>query len=136
MKTISEAALKKAVRGVLAERSKHPLAFRPDRQQRATLQKRRREAEKMLAAFFDQAGFDIAKFRALQERRGTKLERMVAKHKADALRLASRQKNTLRSSIVAQGKALAELASRNDFFPHPWFSLDTPFFIGGTSAVH
>src|SRR6266851_3311855 len=136
MKTISEAALKKAIRGVQAERSKHPLAFRPDRQQRATLQKRRREAEKMLTGFLEQAGFDITKFRALQERRGAELERMVAKHKADALRLASRRKDTLRSSIVAQSKALGDLISRNDFFPHPSFSLDTPFFIGGTPAVH
>jgi len=136
MKTISEAALKKAIRVMQAERSKHPLTFQPDRQQRATLQKGRRETEKMLTAFLEQSGFDIAKFRALQERRGAEFERMVAKHKADALRLASPRKDTLRSNIVAQSKALGDLISRNDFFPHPSFSLDTPFFIGGTPAVH
>src|SRR5262249_7708121 len=80
MKKISEAALKKAILAVEAERSKHPPAFRPDRQQRATLQKSRREAEKMVAAFLKQAGFDMTKFQALQEQRGAELERMVAKH--------------------------------------------------------
>ena len=130
MKRISEAALKKAILAVEAKRSKHPPAFRPDRQQRATLQKSRREAEKMVAAFLKQAGFDMTKFQALQEQRGAELERMVAKHKADALQLASQQKDTLRSSIVAQSKALRELASRDDFFPYPSFSLPEPFLIG------
>jgi membrane peptidoglycan carboxypeptidase len=42
MKKISEAALKKAIVAVEAERLKSPPPFRPDRAQRASLQKGRR----------------------------------------------------------------------------------------------
>src|SRR5205807_1697804 len=31
--------------------------------------------------------------------------------------------------IASQSKALADLTSRSDFFPHPSFNLDTPFLI-------
>jgi hypothetical protein len=135
MKKISTAELKKAILAVEAERSKHPAKFRPDRTQRATLQKNRRESEKMLAGLLKQGGLDLKKFEALQVQRGAELERMVAKHKTDTLRLASRQKDTLFSSIAAQIKALGDLASRSDFFPNPSFNLDTPFFIGSMSGI-
>jgi hypothetical protein len=129
MKKISEPALKKAILAVEAERSKHPGAFRPDRVQRATLQKSRGALEKMVSGFLREAGLDIKRLQALQEQRSAELERMVAKHKADALRRASRQKDTLQSSMVGQGKALRDLASRTDFFPLPTFILDKPFLI-------
>src|SRR5262245_39297580 len=129
MKKISEASLKKAILAEEAEGLKNPPTFRPDRAQRATLQKSRRALDKMVSGFLRDAGLDIKKFQALQEERSVELERMVAKHKADALRRASRQKDTLQSSIVEQTKALRDLASRKDFFPYPAFTLDKPFLI-------
>jgi hypothetical protein len=129
MKKISEAALKKAILAVEAERLKNPPAFRPDHAQQATLQKSRRALDKMVSGFLSDAGLDIRKFQALQEQRSVELERMVAKHKADALRRASRQKDTLQSRVLEQTKALRDLASRKDFFPYPTFTLDKPFLI-------
>ena len=129
MKKISTTELKRAILAVEAERLKHPVAFRPDRAQRATLQKSRRASEKLVTGFLREAGLDIKKLQALQEKRSVELERMVAKQKAEALRRASRQKDTLHSSIVQQSKALRDLASKSDFFPHPTFTLDTPFLI-------
>jgi hypothetical protein len=129
MKKISTAELKKAILAVEAERAKHPAPFRPDRAQRATLQKSRQASDKMVSGFLKEAGLDLKKFQALHEQRSVELERMVAQHKADALRLAKQRKDTLHSSIVAQSKALADLTARSDFFPYPTFTLDTPFLI-------
>lgn len=129
MKKISKSELKKAILAVEAERAKHPAAFRPDRAQHAKLQKSRRASEKMVSAVLRKAGLDLKKFQALQEQRNVDLEGMVAKHKTEALRRASRQRDTLHSSISEQSKALRDLASRNDFFPYPTFSLDTPYLI-------
>jgi hypothetical protein len=129
MKEISTAELKKAIVAVETERLKHPATFRPDRAQRAALQKSRKESEKAVSAFLRKAGLDLKGFQALQERRSAELERMVAKHKADAIKLAASRKGTLYSSIAAQSKALGDLASRSDFFPYPSFTLDTPFLI-------
>ena len=129
MMKISKAELKKAILAVEAARLQHPAMFRPDRAQRATLQKSRRASEKMVSGFLREAGLDLRKFQAQQEQRSVELERMVAKHKTEALRRASQQKDTLHSSIVEQSKTLRDLASRNDFFPYPTFSLDTPFLI-------
>ena len=129
MKEISTAELKKAIVAVETERLKHPATFRPDRAQRAALQKSRKESEKAVSAFLRKAGLDLKGFQALQERRSAELERMVAKHKADAIKLAASRKGTLYSSIAAQSRALGDLASRSDFFPYPSFTLDTPFLI-------
>ena len=129
MKKISTAELKKAILAVEAERAKHPARFRPDRAQRATLNKRRQASDKMASGFLKEAGLDLKKFQALQEQRSVELERMVAQHKTDALRLAKQRKDTLHSSIAAQSKALADLGARSDFFPYPTFTLDTPFLI-------
>ena len=129
MKKISTAELKKAILAVEAERAKHPVPFRPDRAQRAALQKSRQVSDKMVSGFLKEAGLDLKKFQALQEQRSVELERMVAQHKADALRLAKQRKGTLHSSIVAQSKALRDLGARSDFFPYPTFTLDTPFLI-------
>ena len=126
MKKISKAELKKAILAVEAERLKHPATFRPDRAQRALLQKGRKASEKMVSAFLRKAGLDMKQFRALQQQRSVELERMVAKHKAEALRRAAQQKDTLYSSIAAQSAALRDVASRKDFFT---FTLDTPFLI-------
>jgi hypothetical protein len=129
MKKISTAELKKAILAVEAERVKHPAAFRPDRAQRAALQKTRQASDKMVSGFLKEAGLDLKQFQALQEKRGAELERMVAQHKKDALLLAAQRKDTLYSSIAAQTKALGDLASRGDFFPYPTFTLDKPFLI-------
>lgn len=129
MKKISTAELKKAILAVEAERLKHPAPFRPDRAQRATLQKGRQASGKMVSGFLKEAGLDLKKLQTLQEQRSAELERMVAQHKADALRLAKQRKGTLHSSIVAQSKALGDLGARSDFFPYPTFTLDTPFLI-------
>lgn len=126
---ISTAELKKAILAVEAERLKHPAKFRPDRAQRAALQKSRRESEKTVSAFLRKAGLDLKEFQALQEKRSAELERLVAKHKADAIKLASRRKDTLYSSIAAQSKALSDVAAKTGFFPNPSFTLDTPFLI-------
>jgi len=129
MKTISTAELKKAILAVEAERLKHPAPFRPDRAQRATLQKSRRASDKMVTGFLKEAGLDLKKFQALQEQRSVELERMVAKQKTDALRHAAQRKGTLYSSVAAQSKALGDLSARSDFFPYPTFTLATPFLI-------
>jgi hypothetical protein len=99
MKKISAAELKKAILAVEAERLKHAASFRPDRAQRATLQKSRRASEKIVSGFLKEAGLDLKKFQALQEQRSAELERMVAQHKKEALRLAAHRKQTLYSSI-------------------------------------
>lgn len=129
MKNISTAELKKAILAAEAEQAKHPAPFRPDRAQRAALKKKSQASDKMVSAFLKEAGLDLKKFQALQEQRGAELERMVAQHKADALKLASQRKGTRFSSIAAQSKALGDLAARSDFFPYPTFTLDTPFLI-------
>jgi hypothetical protein len=129
MKRISTAELKKSILALEAERAKHPAPFRPDRAQRATLQKSRQASDKMVSGFLKEAGLDMKKFQKLQEQRSTELERMVAQHKVDALRLAKQRKGTRFSSIAAQSKALGALAARSDFFPYPTFTLDTPFLI-------
>lgn len=89
----------------------------------------------MLSSFLREAGLDLEKFQALQEQRSMELEGVVAKHKTEALRRASQQKDTLYSSIGEQSKALRDLVSRNDFFPNPSFSLDTPFLIGSIPLI-
>lgn len=129
MKKLSAAELKKAILAVEAERSKYPAEFRPDRAQRASLRKSRQASEKMVSGFLKQAGLDLGKLRTLREQRSAELERMVAQHKKQALRLASQRKDTLYSSVAARSKALRDLAAREDFFPHPTFTLDTPFLI-------
>lgn len=126
---ISTAELKKAILAVEAERLKHPARFRPDRAQRATLKKSRQASEKAVSAFLSKAGLDLKEFRTLQEKRSAELERMVARHKADAIKVASRRKDTLYSSIAAQSKALSDVAAKTGFFPNPSFNLDTPFLI-------
>jgi hypothetical protein len=127
MKKISKAELKKAILAVEAERSKHPVAFRPDPAQHPRLDKSRRASEEMVSGFLREAGLDMAKFQALQEQRSAQLERMVAKHKTDALRRAARQKDALQSSVLGQSEAFQSL---DDFI-----SLDTPFLIWTTPLL-
>ena len=135
MKTISKAAIKKAILAVEAERLKHPVVFRPDPAKNPRLLSARRTSEKMFARFLREGGLDIQKFEALQAQRSKELQRIVAKHKTDALQRASRQKDTLHSSIVEQSRALRDLAAKADFFPNPSFSLDTPFLIWTTPLM-
>lgn len=129
MRGPSKAELKKAILAVEAERLKHPIDFRPSAAQQRTLQKRRAASDRMVSEFLEKAGFDLAKFEALQQQREAELERMLARDKEDALRQASRRQDTLHSSIARQSETLRDLAARDDFFPYPSFSLDTPFLI-------
>lgn len=135
MKKIPKAEIKKAILAVEAERLKHPVVFRPDYAKYPTLRSSRRASEKMVSEFLREAGLDTKKFEALQRQRSGELQRIVDKHKTDALQRASRQKDTLHSSILAQSRALRSLASKGDFFPHPSFSLDTPFLIWSTPLL-
>jgi hypothetical protein len=134
MKKISKAEIKKAILAMEAERLKHPVEFRPNPQQHRRLDKNRREYEKMMLGFLSEAGLDMEKLRALQEQHGVELDRLVAKHKTDALRRASR-KNTPHSSILAQSEALGDVASRDDVFLYPSFTLDTPLLIWPTPLL-
>lgn len=128
-RTISTTQLEEAILAVEAERVERPPQARPDPARRARLDRGRRASEEMLSGFLRDAGLDLTKFQALQEQRGVELEQMVAEHKAAALQRAAEQKDTLYSSIAEQSRALRDLASRPDFFPHPSFTLDTPFLI-------
>jgi hypothetical protein len=132
---ISTEELKKAILAVEAERLKHPARFRPDRAQRATLLKRRKESEKAYSAFLTKAGLDLKKFGALQQKRSAELERMVAKHKADSLKVAAARKDTLDSSIAAQSKALSRLTVEGGFQLFQSFTLDTPFLIWSNPLI-
>ncbi len=132
---VSTAELKKAILAVQAERLKHPARFRPDRAQRSALQKGRRESEKTISALLKKAGLDLEQFQSLQEKQGAELERMVAKHKADAIKLASRRKNTVASSIAAQSKALNRVRIQGGFQIFPSFTLDTPFLIWSNPLI-
>lgn len=132
MKSISEAALKRAIVAVESERLKHPVDLRPDRAQQALIRDGRRTSDKMVSGFLRHAGMDLKSFQVVQEQRGAVMERIVARQKADAVRRAAGKKDTVHSSIVAQSKALHDLAAQGDFFPHPSFSLDKPFLIWTT----
>jgi hypothetical protein len=129
MATISNAAIKKAILAVEAERQKHPAPPRPDRAELAALKKNRLASSSMLSACLTKAGLDLKRFAALQEEHGAALDRIVARQKADALALAAQHKGTLQSSIVAQSTALRDLTARPEFFPFPSFNLAAPFGI-------
>jgi hypothetical protein len=134
---LSKAQLQKtiaAVQRVQRERSQHPAAFRPDHRQRAKLNKSRAASEKMLAAFFQQAGLNLQEFEALQQRRDSDLAGMVEQHKADALQRAAGATDTFYSSVRAQIQAWQDL-SPYDFFPYPTFTLDTPEWIGSATPL-
>jgi hypothetical protein len=81
MKKISAAELKKAILAVETERLKHPATFRPDRVQRAALQKSRQASDKMVSGLLKKTGLDLKQFQALHEKRSTELNRMVAQQK-------------------------------------------------------
>ncbi len=135
MRTISNAALKKAIIAVEAERAKQPAALMPGRAELSGLRKSRQASDKVVAGLMKKAGLDPKALQALQEERSGALERLVAKQKSDALRRVARQKDTLHSSIVVQSKALRALAAQGDFFPNPSFNLDTPFLIWTTPSL-
>jgi hypothetical protein len=135
MKTVSKADLRKAIVAAEASQGKHPIAARPSAAQQTRLQKTRRASEELASKLLQDAGFDLTKLGAQHDRREAELERMVARHKADAARLASRARRAPRTSIARRSDVLGELASRGDFFPHPTFTLDTPFLIWSTPLL-
>jgi hypothetical protein len=106
MKNISKAEIKKAILVVEAERLKHLEVFRPDSAKYPKLLSNRRALEKIVRGSLREAGLDMKKFEALQGQRSIELERIAAKHKADAVERASRQKDILHSAILEQSKAL------------------------------
>ncbi len=126
---ISKAELKKAILAVEAERLKHPVVFRLNSAQYPKLLSSRRAKEKLVSEFLREAGLDTKKFEALEEQQSAEQERIIDKHKADALKRASRQNDTLHSTILEQSKALQGLTAPGDFFPNPAFSLDKPFLV-------
>jgi hypothetical protein len=126
---ISEAALRKAILAVEAERSANPLAFQPDRAQRALLEQGRRKFDGMVDAFLKDAGLDRRRFQTLQEKLHADLERMVAQHKAKALRQAAKHRKSLRSVVMSLGSGLRNFATANDSLPFQVFWLDKPFLI-------
>lgn len=129
MTKVSEADLKKRILAVEADRLKNPLELRPDRAARSKLEKGRAVAGKMMERWMTGAGFDIDKLRSTHEARETELERLVEAHKRDALRQAAKLRNKLHPGVAGQVKAFSDLAKKQDFFPHPTFTLSTPFLI-------
>jgi hypothetical protein len=130
MKKISVSELKKTILAAEAERLKIRLPFRPEG---AKLDRTRKAAERMTSRWMKGSGLDLDKLQALHEQRDTELQRLAATHKKEGLRLVARRKNKL--EITAQGKALSDLAGKTDFFPNPFFSLDTPFLIWSTPLL-
>lgn len=135
MKKFSTEEIKKAILAVEEQRLKHPPAFQPDYDKNPRLLAGRRESEKMVYEFLTEAGLEIPEFESLQAQREIELEKVVAGHKAEALRLAEERKDTLHSSILEQSRALRDLSLRGNFFPYPSFSLDTPFLIWSTPLL-
>jgi hypothetical protein len=135
VKKFSTAEFKKAILAVEADRLKHPAAFRPSPAQRVALNKNRRASEKMLHGLLKKAGLDLEAFQALQQQRTRELERLVAKHKADAIKLASQRKDTLNSSIAAQTRAFRDLAAMSGFFPFPTFTLNDALEINAFPLI-
>lgn len=131
MKTLSNAALKKAILAVEAERARHPAVFSPNRAQLARLRKGRPGTERTITTLLQGNGFDLDRLQREQARAGGLLERMVAEHKEEALRTPI-DADGVHAGITAQGRTLAGLASRPDFFSSPSVSLDTPFQIWTT----
>jgi hypothetical protein len=123
----SEAALRKAIRVVAAERTKHPKDFEPDRAQRAVLDKGQRETEALVSAALNAAGLDHKGFEALQRKRDADLARMVAQHKADALRQAEKHKKALRSNAWVHGTGPRDFGA--DGYPFQVLLLRKPFLI-------
>jgi len=126
---VSETDLKKRILAVEADRLKNPLKLRPDRAARSKLEKSHAAAGKIMGRWMTGAGFDIDKLRNTHEAREAELKRLVEAHKRDALRQAAKLRNKLHPGVAGQVKAFSNLAKKRDFFPHPTFTLDTPFLI-------
>ena len=135
MKTISKAELRKAIVAAAASQGNHPAAALPTAAQKRRLERSRRASEELASAFLREAGLDLGKLEAQQVRREAELERMVAKHKGDAVRRAARARGAARTNIARRSEVLGELASRRDFFQYPTFTLDTPFLIWSTPLL-
>jgi hypothetical protein len=125
MQRISEVELRKMIVGAEAKRLKTGLSLRLDG---TRLRKSREASEKMMSQWLRDSGLDPEKLRALHEQRSAEWESLVARRKKEALRLAARQKKKLHAELAAQSKALRGV-NKSSVFPHPTFSLDTPFLI-------
>lgn len=124
--------LKKTIIAAEAEQFKREVVFRAEG---AELKRNRLASEKIAAAWLRNSGLDLDQLEVRRKRHEAELDRLVEKHKSEALRQAARTRNKLHAEIAAQSKALRELAGRRDFFPHPSFSLDTPFLIWTTPLM-
>jgi len=131
MKIVSGAALKRALNTVGVEQRNQSASSGPTRIQQAELRKNRQATENMVSAALQKAGLDLREYKALQDKRSTLMNRVVADQRAQALRRAAHRHTAFRASWAAQANALRSLAAGNGFFPHPSFSLDTPLLIWG-----
>jgi len=104
----------------------------PDPAQYPKLSNSQRAGEELFSEFFRKAGLDVKKLGALQEQHNTELRRILDKQKADAIKRASRAKDTVHSSISSQSQALELLAANKPFFQFPFITLDKPFLIWAT----
>ena len=129
MAKISTAELKRALIAAEKNRLKHRTEVRPDPAQHPKLLSVQRAGEKLLEESFRKAGLDTKKLGALQKQYSAELRRVVDKQTADAIKRASRAKDTVYSSIKSQSQALKLLAADKRFFPFPLITLDKPFLI-------
>jgi hypothetical protein len=132
MAKISTAELKRALRAAEQNRLKHQAHDRLDLAQHPKLLRTQRAGKKLLAEVFRKAGLETRKLAALQKQYNAELQRIVDKQGAEAIKRASRAKDTVRSSIRSQRDALKLLAADQHFFPFPLVTLDKPFLIWAT----
>ncbi|HTH54038.1 MAG TPA: hypothetical protein VL495_08815 [Edaphobacter sp.] len=130
MKKLSVTELRKTIKAAEAERLKIQQPFKPEDPK---LQRSQHASETLISKWMSGSGLNLDKLQTLHKKRDAELQRIAAKHKRETQRLVPRTKNKL--EIAVQGKALAELAARQDFFPNPSFNLDTPFLIWSTPLL-
>jgi len=129
MKKITKAELKRALTKAAAQRSAQLSAFRPNDAQRARLQRSRLASAKARSALLKGAGLDLKTLQTAQGQHSALQQRLVETRRRDALRYAAREKARLQAGVVGQGKAWRAMGAQSGFFPHPTFTLDTPFLI-------
>lgn len=102
MARISEASLKKAILAIETERLRHASAFGADRSTLGALRTSRKASEKVLSGFLRNAGLDLNRLEVLNKERSAELDRLIERHKANAIKLAARRKGASYSNVAAQ----------------------------------
>jgi hypothetical protein len=134
MTKISKAAFKKAILAVETERLKHASAFGAHRSELGALRKNRRASEKILSEFLRNAGLDLNRLRALNKERSAELDRLIERHKADAIKLAARRRRVSYSNIAAK-RELVRAAGGKSFLYSQSVTLDTPFITWSIPTI-